>query len=437
MDRIEILKLGVNGLLANKTRAGLTMLGIIFGVAAVIAMMSIGEGARVETLQQIEMLGTNNIIINRIESPKKTPGAKAAYSPGLILKDANSIREINPFVVSITPSRYLTLRVAYRSYAEEMQIIGTTEEYPVTFNSRILDGSFFKDYDVESAANVCVIGSGVREKIFKFENPLKKKIKIGNSWFTVIGVTSPKNISSSGMKSFGLRDFNNDIYIPFSTMANKLEEQQDNQQSNAGGMGRRRGRNSDDENGLKVTDKISVDQLTVKVKDSDQLTAAAELIKRILDRRHYGVADYEMILPEQLLAQKQKTQRIFNVVMGAIAGISLLVGGIGIMNIMLANILERTKEIGIRRAIGATRNDVLYQFLYEAILISITGGIVGIILGFILTSLISTYAEWKTVISVFSVITAFVVSAATGIIFGIYPAKKAADKDPIEALRYE
>lgn len=184
-------------------------------------------------------------------------------------------------------------------------------------------------------------------------------------------------------------------------------------------------------------DKNSVDQLTVKVKNSDQLTSAADLIRRQLERRHYGVRDFEMILPEQLLAQKQKTQRIFNIVMGAIAGISLLVGGIGIMNIMLANILERTKEIGIRRAIGATRDDVLYQFLFEALLISITGGIAGIVLGFVLTSLISTYAEWKTVISMLSVIIAFIVSAATGVIFGIYPAKKAADKDPIEALRYE
>jgi putative ABC transport system permease protein len=189
---------------------------------------------------------------------------------------------------------------------------------------------------------------------------------------------------------------------------------------------------------VKLADKNAVDQLTVKIKDSDQLKEAAHLVSRILERRHYGIKDYSVVLPEQLLEQKQKTQRIFNIVMGAIAGISLLVGGIGIMNIMLANIMERTREIGVRRAVGATRNDVLSQFMFEAVIISITGGILGIALGFILTSVISTYAEWKTIISVSSVVLAFVVSAATGIIFGIYPAKKAADKNPIDsALRYE
>src|SRR5690606_22464940 len=194
-----------------------------------------------------------------------------------------------------------------------------------------------------------------------------------------------------------------------------------------------RGSNDD----IAIVDKSSVDQLTVKVKDSDQLKEAAQLVSKILERRHYGVKDYKIVLPEQLLEQKQKTQRIFNIVMGAIAGISLLVGGIGIMNIMLANILERTREIGVRRAVGATRLDVLSQFIFEALTISVVGGLLGIALGFILTSLISTYAEWKTIISPFSVILAFVVSVATGLIFGIYPAKQAADKNPIESLRYE
>lgn len=233
------------------------------------------------------------------------------------------------------------------------------------------------------------------------------------------------------MKNLGIRNFNNDIYIPLSTMLYKSEKKDPNANNQnmfmMGGM----------EGIAKTIDRNSIDQLTIKVKSSDDLKEAAHLTKRILDRRHFGTQDYEIVLPEQLLEQKQKTQKIFNVVMGAIAGISLLVGGIGIMNIMLANILERTREIGIRRAVGATRADILGQFMSEAVTISVLGGILGIILGFILTALISTYAEWSTIISPISIILAFFVSAATGIVFGIYPAKKAADKNPIESLRYE
>lgn len=235
------------------------------------------------------------------------------------------------------------------------------------------------------------------------------------------------------MSGLGVRNFNEDIYIPITTMMYKTEKIE-TESSTIFGVGFMVFGN---EGRAKVVDRNSVDQLTVKVTNSDLLKEAAHLVSRIMERRHFGVKDYEIVLPEQLLEQKQKTQKIFNVVMGAIAGISLLVGGIGIMNIMLANIMERTREIGVRRAVGATRTDVLRQFLFEALTISVLGGLVGIVVGFILTSLISSYAEWKTIISPFSVILAFVVSVATGLIFGIYPAKQAADKNPIESLRYE
>ncbi|MDP3830607.1 MAG: FtsX-like permease family protein, partial [Ignavibacteriaceae bacterium] len=306
----------------------------------------------------------------------------------------------------------------------------TTPSYPNTFNTKILSGTFFKDFHNADYSNVCIIGPGIKEKFFKFEDPIKKKIKIGDLWYDIIGVAAPKNISSSGMKSLGIRNFNDDIYIPIATMlykTQKVDPTASNMNMFRGGM----------DELAKTIDRTSIDQLTIKVKNSDELKEAALLSQRILERRHFGTKDYELILPEQLLEQKQKTQKIFNVVMGAIAGISLLVGGIGIMNIMLANILERTREIGIRRAVGATRADILGQFMSEAVTISILGGILGIIVGFVLTALISTYAEWSTVISPISIILAFFVSAATGIIFGIYPAKKAADKNPIESLRYE
>lgn len=435
MRKTETLNISLNGLRSNKLRTGLTMLGIIFGVAAVIAMMSIGEGARQETLQQIELMGTNNIIINKVTVPISSTNSSASFSPGLTLQDANSIKELNPLVKNITPQRELLLQITYKSIIEEINVVGTTPDYLETFNTKLTSGSFFKSFHLDDYSNVCVIGPGIKEKFFKFEDPIKKNIKIGDLWFTIIGITSAKNVSAAGAAGLGLRNFNNDIYIPITTMMYKLSKfEEDPTQTR-----QRRGMIiiGGDENKAKVVDRNSVDQLTINVYNSDLLKEAAHLTERILERRHYGVKDYSIILPEQLLEQKQKTQRIFNIVMGAIAGISLLVGGIGIMNIMLANILERTREIGVRRAVGATRNDVLQQFIFEAIIISIIGGLIGVVLGFILTSLISTYAEWNTIISPFSVFLAFIVSVATGLIFGIYPAKKAAEKSPIESLRYE
>jgi putative ABC transport system permease protein len=432
MRKMESFRIGLTGLKANKLRAALTMLGIVFGVAAVIAMMSIGEGARQETLEQIELMGTNNIIINKVSAPASGHGNKTSFSPGLNLKDAAAIKELNPLVEFITPQREMEIEAVYKSNLNKLRIIGTTPDYPSTFNTRMSAGSFFTQDHLNSYANVCVIGPGIKDKLFKFEDPVNKKIKIGQLWFNIIGVSTKKNVSTGS--DLGLRDFNEDIYIPITTMMYKLEKKEV-QPSFSGMVVIFSG--GGNESSVKMADKSTVDQLAVKVKDSDQLKEAAHLVNRILERRHYGIKDYSVVLPEQLLEQKQKTQRIFNIVMGAIAGISLLVGGIGIMNIMLANIMERTREIGVRRAVGATRNDILSQFMFEAITISILGGIFGIVLGFILTSLISGYAEWKTIISPFSVVLAFVVSAATGMVFGIYPAKKAADKNPIDSLRYE
>lgn len=436
MRKIETLNISLNGLRSNKLRTGLTMLGIIFGVAAVIAMMSIGEGARQETLQQIELMGTNNIIVKKVVTSGQSSNTKASFSPGLTLQDANSIKDLNPLVKNITPQREVLMQISYKSTIEQLNIIGTTPDYPETFNTKLFDGSFFKSFHLDDYSNVCVIGPGIKEKFFKFEDPIKKNIKIGNLWFTIIGLTTSKNVSSSGADGLGLRNFNDDIYIPITTMMYKLVKVEVDQQQ----LTRRRGMiviAGQEDNTAKVVDRNSVDQLTINVKNSDYLKEAAYLTEKILNRRHFGVKDYSIILPEQLLEQKQKTQRIFNIVMGAIAGISLLVGGIGIMNIMLANILERTREIGVRRAVGATKTDVLQQFIFEAIIISIIGGLIGVVLGFILTSAISTYAEWNTIISASSVFLAFIVSVTTGLIFGIYPAKKAAEKSPIESLRYE
>lgn len=429
MNHKESFVIGLSELRSNKLKTALTMLGIVFGVASVVAMLSIGEGARQESLEQIELLGTNNIIINSNQINESSPGAEASFSVGLTIDDANSIEKINPYVEDVTPQKEGMFNVTYKAKVENFKIVGTTPNYTSTFNTKLKSGKFFQKHHLESYSNVCVIGSSIKTKFFRFESAINKRIKIGEFWFRIIGVTEEKN-SSTNIKQLGTQNFNSEIYIPISVINNKMEITDQNQSTSGFFVFRR-------DNTSNVIDRRSINRLTVKIVDDKYIQESAALIKRILDRRHYNTPDFDVIVPEEIIAQKQKTQRIFNIVMGAIAGISLLVGGIGIMNIMLATILERTREIGIRRAVGATRKDILAQFLYEALIISILGGVLGVIIGFILTSLITTYAEWRTIITPYSVILAFIVAVGTGVGFGSYPAKKAAEKDPIESLRYE
>src|SRR5690606_14733202 len=271
MNKIESFKIGLKGLQSNKLRAALTMLGIVFGVAAVIAMMSIGEGARQETLAQIELMGTNNIIITSSPVEPSAPGnkeSKASFSPGLSLKDAKAIKELNPLVQHISPQRELAITAAYKSNLFEAHLVGTTIDYPETFNSRISSGTFFNEFHMNNYSNVCVIGAGIKEKYFKFENPIRKRIKLGELWFEIIGVAARKN--ASGSTGFGLRDFNEDIYVPITTMMYKMEKGAQSSFIMIRNGVRIRGSNDD----IAIVDKSSVDQLTVKVKDSDQLKEA-------------------------------------------------------------------------------------------------------------------------------------------------------------------
>jgi len=405
------------------------MLGIIFGVGSVISMLSIGEGAKAETLEQIELLGSNNIIIKSLEI-EIGENETTSFTPGLSLNDLTAIKKICPFIHSLTPQRETFEKVIYKSNILEANIIGTTTNYPNTFNSRLSEGKFFNNEQMKRYSNVCVIGADIKSQLFKYKNPVGDKIKIGDLWFTIIGAFFSKKSITGNSATTSFRNFNQDIYIPISTMSYKMNKYIDPSKRKRTSW-RDRGKIAD------AIDRKSIDQLAVKITDDDKMLEAAHLINRILTRRHYEVKDYEIIIPEEIMEQKQKTQAIFNIVMGAIAGISLLVGGIGIMNIMLANIMERTREIGIRRAVGATSQDVLKQFIFEALTISFIGGILGIITGYILTYLISSYADWRTIITPSSILLAFIVSVLVGFIFGSYPAKKAAEKDPIESLRYE
>jgi len=407
----ESFSVSLSGISSHKLRAFLTMLGIIFGVAAVIAMLSIGAGAKKEALDQIKLLGMNNVIIrsNPIESENDARGT-VVEAKGLSMDDARSLNILNPLVEASIPQKEIPgIRFSRKSDETYGTVIGTMPGLQNVLNLDPVAGNFFNYYDVHEARRVCILGHQIKRLLFYYEEAVGQQIKIDQLWFTVVGVMGPKP-RSTGKGGVGDRDLNLDVYIPLSTLIHRFD-------INAA--------------------ESEVDQIILKVTDEGRIKEASNLANRLLELRHNQMADFKIIVPEELLRQSQKTQKIFNIVMGAIAGISLLVGGIGIMNIMLATILERTREIGVRRAIGATQKDILGQFLIEAVLLSFAGGLIGILIGFIMTKVISSYAHWKTIVDFGSIILAFGVSASVGIIFGIYPARKAAMLDPIESLRYE
>lgn len=411
MNFEESFSVSITGLFTHKLRTFLTMLGIIFGVAAVIAMLSIGAGAKKEALDQIKVLGLNNVILysEPVETQSDEYGT-VIESLGLTMNDARSLYVLNPLVKATVPLKVLEDRVVLRRDKEmNTVVVGTVTEYKDVLNFEMASGTFFNYSDMHQARKVCVIGSQVKQELFSFQNACGEEIKIGDLWFTVVGVLKNK-LYSSGQGGVMERDVNKDIYIPLNSLNHRFDIN---------------------------PSQPEVDQIVLNISDDDRIREAANLADRLIRLRHNQMEDYKIVVPEELLQQRQKTQRIFNIVMGAIAGISLLVGGIGIMNIMLASILERTREIGVRRAVGATRRDILGQFLIEAVMLSFTGGLLGILLGFIMTKIIAMYADWKTIVDIGAILLAFFVSAAVGIIFGIYPARKAAKLDPIESLRYE
>jgi putative ABC transport system permease protein len=431
----ESLLMAIQSLSMHKTRSLLTMLGIIFGVGAVIAMLSIGEGARQEALEQIEVLGVRNVIIRAVQAEASTSGDDASNNRamGITTKDASALSEICDFAERVTVS--WETKVDARTYEGHAQttLIGTTPSYGPMFNVRLSDGHFLLPYHLETRANVCVIGSEVSRALFGFRDPVQQMIKLQSQWFTVIGVMEAKKVARTGELSTAMS--NDRIYIPLTTAMSKFPREMSSTMSFFGGFGRFR--MSRGGGGGEFLDRSTIDQITVQVNEDIPITEASRVISRILQKRHNGQKDFTITIPEELIRQQQKTQSIFNVVMGAIAGISLLVGGIGIMNIMLASVLERTREIGIRRAIGATKRMVVIQFLAEAVMLSVIGGIIGIGIGWGLTGLITAYAGWRTIIRFWSMALAFTVAAATGIGFGFYPARQASEKDVIESLRYE
>jgi len=443
------LRIAIDAIIANGSRSLLTALGIVFGVAAVISMMAIGRGAKEEVLEQIKLIGVNNIVITPIveqeeediDGADETEEKSKKFSKGLDLQDVLALQQILPNIAASSPEIEVQTTAIYNDYSRSVRIIGISNSYFKLANIGLAAGSMFSEEQIATGKAVCIIGSDIRAKFFKGKNPVGKFLKVGEEWLQVIGVTERKVLTEKTMTSLGIRNYNLDIYTPLQTV---LLRYKDRAKLVAAGSSILRMGNSvmimDDEEEEQSSGPLNyhqLDRLTVQVEDAETLLLTAEVIERTLKRLHNNVVDFEINIPVKLLEQQQRTKDIFNLVLSIIAGISLLVGGIGIMNIMLASVLERTREIGTRRALGATQVDIISQFLSEAVLISLSGGILGIILGVGGAIVISRVSGILTIITPLSVFVAFGVAFATGLFFGYRPARKAALQNPIESLRYE
>lgn len=449
------LYIAIGAVLTNKVRSLLTALGIIFGVAAVIAMLAIGNGAQQEILAQIKLVGVNNIVIKPIveqEEEKIAEGTdgkkeKKKFSPGLTVRDVNSISENIPGITRLSPEIILNTYVIRSGIRRSAKLVGVDPSYFDIYNFEMYQGKHFNTEQLKIGAPVCVVGSAIKAKFFPTEDPIGKTIKVGPHWLTIIGVLNERLVSKNSISKLGIRDFNMDVYAPLQTVLVRYRnrdvisaEALRKEAQKGGGMVVIIGGSNEEQSEEQEAESKNyhqLDRLVIQVDETEKLQPVAEIISRMLTRRHYDVVDFEIEIPELLLKQQQRTNDIFNYVLGAIAGISLLVGGIGIMNIMLASVLERIKEIGLRLSIGAQKSDVVQQFLFEAVMISVSGGLIGVILGVALAYMVSTFADIPTIISFTSILLSFGVAATIGLIFGIAPARRAASQDPITSLRHE
>ena len=430
----------------NKLRAGLTSLGILFGVASVIAMLAIGKGAEQEILEQMRLLGANNIIITpiieqregRVDKDEKKESKR--FTPGLTYLDAQSIAAVIPDVGATSGEVVVNSVITREGRHRSGKVVGVDSAYFRLMNLRLGQGAYFGGKHFAAASPIAIIGQGVKSRFFTTEDPVGRTIKVGSQWLTVAGVLEDRKVSAETAQRLGIRDANMDVYVPLPTMLLRYRNRAEVTQHEMELAARefvRADSSDDEETRAEKRNYHQLDKIVVQVERAAAVTAVADVIRRMLTRRHNDVVDFEILVPELLLKQEQRTKTIFNVVLGAIASISLVVGGIGIMNIMLASVLERIREIGVRRAVGARQKDVLAQFLSEAVMISLGGGLAGILTGAILSFVIERVAGIHTIVSALSVVVAFGVSVAVGLLFGIVPAWRAARQDPVVCLRYE
>lgn len=433
----------------NRLRAGLTSLGILFGVASVIAMLAIGRGAEHEILEQMKLLGSNNVIVTpyveQKEGAAEEEDAKQPkrFSPGLTYLDAEAIAANVPGVETVSAEIVLNSTITREGRRRSGRVVGVDSTYFRLLNMEIARGNGFTSEQMTQGRPVAIIGHGVRSRFFTTQDPIGKPIKVGENWLTVIGVLADRQVAGENAERLGLRDVGMDVFVPIHTMLLRFRNRAQVTQRDIEMAARPTviGAGEEEEVSADVRserrNQHQLDRVVVRVADARHVPQVADVVRRMLERRHNNVVDFEITVPELLLKQEQRTKTIFNVVLGAIASISLIVGGIGIMNIMLASILERIREIGVRRAMGATQRDILAQFLAEAVLISVAGGVAGIIVGAGLSVGIEQFAGIRTLVSAISVVVAFGVSLTVGLVFGIVPAWRAARQDPVVCLRYE
>lgn len=446
---IRTIQLALKSLMLHKLRSGLTMLGIVFGVFSVIAMLSIGEGASRQAQQQVLQLGATNVIAVTIKPPANAQRESGSRSSrvlvyGLTRADYAALKQTLPTVTSMVPIREVQQKIRNGSHMEIGRVVGCTPAYLELNHLAVDRGRFITPRDEERIDNVCVMASELTQKLFPIGDPLEQAVRIGGQYYTIVGIMEPRGATSAIGGSLSAQDYSNDVYIPIRTFRARIGDLIIQRQA-----------------GSSTYERVELNQITLQInhKRPEMVIPTAEAVRETLDRLHEG-EDYAVVVPKELLRQARQIRQIFNIVLGSIAAISLLVGGIGIMNIMLATVTERTREIGIRRALGAKQKDILHQFLTETIVLSGTGGLVGILLGlltpvafmgmqsfakaFVLdggtgagNEIGKMFIEMEPTLAVWSLPLAFLISVGIGVVFGVFPARSAARLDPIEALRHE
>jgi putative ABC transport system permease protein len=408
------LRRSLDNLLLHKLRSLLTMLGMIFGVAAVLSMLSIGAGAQQRVMAFIEDLGVHNLIVEAKETTDRQVWARnRQQSPGLSFHDVRAMQATLGGLDGVTPrKRFSPNKVVPKPQGDTPVVYGVEPAYIRIGGLKVTDGRFFTDEEAARSEAVCVLGDAARASLFGLDGPVGQFIKLNDQWFRVIGAAGPQAAAQSDIAGLPAQDRNNLIYVPTGAAIFRLED-------NYSGM------------------RDEIDGVYLRLKPDVDIAAAAATVRGVLSTSHRGADDYALVVPAELLAEQQRTKRIFDIVMVALASISLLVGGIGIMNIMLASVLERTPEIGLRRAIGARQTDIVRQFVMETTLIAVGGGTIGLALGLAMSRLIASFAGWSTIVTGGSLLLSFSVSVLVGLVFGVYPAIKASKLDPVQALHYE